>query len=188
LDCWEFPNGDDACVAGILLPAPANPRTGAALLAFDRHGLAYYDHLSDPAAAKVWMYHCWSPAVRGGHLRRPEPAWLHHGTEAVEVAGVTAAGQVYASQVRVREDLHVTSAALDDQHPFLAVTLLRPGLVAAVTRNAVLRLRREGTRLRILSRARVPLGAAVACFPHATTRELLVVCQDGTVLRLPLSG
>src|SRR5262249_51921528 len=96
LDCWEFPNRNDACVAGILLPAPANPRTGAALRPFARHGLAYYDHLSDPAAAKVCMYHCWSPAVRGGHLRRPEPAWLHHGTEAVEVAGVTAGGQVYA--------------------------------------------------------------------------------------------
>jgi hypothetical protein len=74
---------------------------------------------------------------------------------------------------------------LSDSRPFLAAALLQPGVVAAVTSKAVCWLRHDARGLKPLGRTPVDLPAAVACFRNTRGKELLLVCADGTVVRIP---
>ncbi len=189
LDNWEFARGCVPCTAGVLLPTSRNQPSGATLLAFVGHHFACYEH-AVTSEDTFDLQPGWQPAVpHGGSLRRPALNWLRRGTAGVEVTGITAEGQVYASEVRFEDDqFRVGSAATDGKPPYLAAALLRPGLVAAVTANAIVRLRREGSNFRILARTDVALAWPVACFAHHGTRELIVVCSDGTLVRVPIAG
>jgi hypothetical protein len=72
--------------------------------------------------------------------------------------------------------------------PYRAAALLGPGRVAGVTATQVRWLRCGPTRFTLWATTRADLADAVACFHSPQTGELLVVCRDGDVVRVPVPG
>jgi hypothetical protein len=71
---------------------------------------------------------------------------------------------------------------------YLAATIVRADLVAGVSRSHIDWLHTGDRGFVRRSTTRVNLRSAVACFPSPQTRELLVVCRDGVVVRVPMPG
>jgi hypothetical protein len=71
---------------------------------------------------------------------------------------------------------------------YQAVTLVRPNLLAAVGPDRIDWLRGSSGRFATYRRSPAVVGhsEAVACFPSAETRELLVVRRDGILVRVPV--
>jgi tetratricopeptide (TPR) repeat protein len=169
--------------AGLLLPGPESP-FGVALLAIDSGGPVAEDGFS----GSLWALNDWHPGLpQGGSLRRPVLSWLHAGAGQLEVAGVN--GGVYVSAVQVQDGRLAgvtTATSYGDRGSFLAASVIRPGLVAAVSRKAVHWLRREAgaPQLRPLSTTEVDVPWPVACFRHHRGKELIIVCSSGVIVRL----
>jgi hypothetical protein len=128
----------------------------------------------------------WLPS--GSSLKSPRLAWMRRGPNALELAVIGRERHLFWRDLTFSPTTSVTmsSARAMVPEPLLAVTIVRSGLVAAVTGTAVHWLRRTEHTFRSLGTTWWPLPNAVACFPHYPTRELVVVCGDGTVIRLPL--
>jgi tetratricopeptide (TPR) repeat protein len=130
----------------------------------------------------------WEPALPAAStLNNPPLAWLRKGPACLELAGVSAHGHSVAwfnldfpqaGFARVASGPHSGG-------PFRAATLVRPGLVAAVTSKDVRWLRASPRGLSCEHTTPADLPEAVACFPHYPGDELIVVCADGTVARVP---
>jgi hypothetical protein len=69
---------------------------------------------------------------------------------------------------------------------YLAATVVRPGLVAAVGPARIDWLGVGGAGFKLLGTTRAELGSALACFASQPTRELVVVCLDGGVVVVPV--
>ncbi len=133
----------------------------------------------------------WTPAPpAGSSLRSAVLSWDFRVTGRVEVAGVDAEGTLHGAYVRVRGtdrgelvlDRYTSPGA-----GYRAAAIVRPEFVAGVTaRDGIHWLRRSGARLVLDSTTWAALPSAVACFPSAATNELLVVCEGGDVVRLPV--
>jgi hypothetical protein len=168
---------------------------------------SFRDHGSRPAAlalrsAHVWYFDdYWAPqepqrkilgwSVHAGEhstLKQPTVAWLQIGKEGLELAGIGRVGGLFCSRLkfRGRELTDVLTHGLACQHPGLAVTVIRLGLVAVVNRTGVNLLRCGAGGFTSAGTMEVPLPSAIACFFHPWTSELLVVSSDGTVTRVPL--
>jgi hypothetical protein len=114
------------------------------------------------------------------------------GAVGVEIAGVDGDGDgnLYAADLRFTDGrlVETSTVARSGDVPFLAAAILRPGVVAGVTRKGIHWLRRGTGGLRPAGSTDVPLPAAVACFRHQRGSELIVVCGDGTLVRVPASS
>lgn len=116
-------------------------------------------------------------------------AWLQGG-KVLELAGIDEEGALHWSRLFYENDrLTETSrntAAPDDG--YRAVAILRPGLVAGVTRTSVNWLR-AGQRFIQVARDSVRTdNPVIAAFSSRPTQELLLVCSDGVIERLPVSN
>jgi tetratricopeptide (TPR) repeat protein len=69
---------------------------------------------------------------------------------------------------------------------YLAATMLLPRQFAGVHKDGVDWLRLDGRQLVVWTRTTVHLGNAVACFFSPLTMEMLVLCGDGTLVRVPV--
>jgi hypothetical protein len=69
---------------------------------------------------------------------------------------------------------------------YLAATLLRPGHVAGVSRSHIDWLRGGSKEFACWSVTEAALARSVACFPSYRTGELVIVCSDGVVVRVPI--
>jgi tetratricopeptide (TPR) repeat protein len=133
----------------------------------------------------------WTPARPPVPLfERPPVAWLRPDPEHLELAGRRADGSACWSRLHFGADGRpvVRTAGVSRKEAYHAVTLVRPGLVAAVGPNGVDWLCGGSGGLAPLRRAPAVVGHsdAVACFPSAETRELLVVRRDGFLVRVPV--
>jgi hypothetical protein len=131
----------------------------------------------------------WRAAPPAGcSLVAPARAWLMSSPQGLEVAGVDHEGTLWWSRFGV----FVPPEKIDQRRGHLAneryraAALLRPGEVAGVTRTGVSWARSTDLGLRVRSTTPAELGDAVACFASPLTRELLAVCANGDVVRVPV--
>jgi hypothetical protein len=135
-----------------------------------------------------WKALGWRPTLPAGStLWRPPLAWLPAGPDAVEVAAVGPEGMLCWARVAFPDGKlgEVSPATMSLAQPCLAVTLVKPGLLAAVTARAVHWFRVVGRGFARAAEWPEAFPEAVACFPHRRGDELIVVGADGTVSRAP---
>jgi hypothetical protein len=130
----------------------------------------------------------WRPTLpENSSLRQAPLAWVQRGPDHVELAGLGENGTVYWSALQLgvqQQRVRATNVEVRAEG-YLAATLLRPGFVAGVARTSIDWLRSGPDYFTRHSTTRVFLPSAVACCPSYPTHELLVVCQDGVVVRVP---
>ena len=153
-------------------------------------GWVYWERAGMDPDAIIWNTSGWEACVpEVGNLRHAALSWLYKGPEGGEIAGIGAQGQVYHSEIRL-DSAHRSATTRDlwAPSPHLAVAISRPGHLAAVTSAGVLALRRNQDGLRCKDWTHVvSLPTAVACFTIPGGKEVIVVCADGTLVRLPFA-
>jgi hypothetical protein len=119
-------------------------------------------------------------------LSAPQPAWRVTAPGELELAGLGDVGSVQWASVYHHAPYDPVARAVSAAGNYLAVAFVGPGRLAAVSPTGVDWLRRQGRQLAVTSSTAVGLEAAVACFHSPLTHELLVVCRDGWLVRLPV--
>jgi tetratricopeptide (TPR) repeat protein len=131
----------------------------------------------------------WRPElVRGSTLHQPQIAYRQTADQELELLGTDEEGVLHRSIVQFR------NGTLTDVTTFswpagacLAAAHVDSGLAVAVTPSFIQWLRLTGSGFEPKESFLVSLPNALACFPHYPTRELVVVCQEGSVVRMPLA-
>jgi tetratricopeptide (TPR) repeat protein len=179
--------------AALLLPAP--PQPGRAQDRIPAHRWHLF------RANQVWSTVRWdtdflAPAVLGwtpgsvaGTNLSPAPlGWLQRDLLQVELAAATASGVAgYALLAFDREgDAAVRTSLLTKGEGYLAATVVRPGLVAAVGPARIDWLGVGGAGFKLRGTTRAELRSALACFASQPTRVLVVVGVDGGVAVVPV--
>jgi len=170
--------------SAVLLPPAYEPAAGPTLLAVGGGELVHYDDLESPHRT-TWTVG-WRPVLpENTTLQRPGVSGLRKSPEALELAGVGEEGTVFWSDVEIRDGLLTRVATREFAGPeqVVAVALVGPGLIAAVTRTTIQWLRRSGKGFTVVARREHALPFVVACYPHYRGNELILVCADGTVGR-----
>jgi hypothetical protein len=178
----------------LILPCPHEPSPLAMIiLLFGENAVWYCEGPGGiaPNWRRTWRRAAlgWTPGVPPANsLRHPVVSWLQPDAQHLELAGVDANGTVHWSQLDLRADHFrvVSTQASVRAEGYQAAALVRPGLVAGVSRSHIDWLRGGQTSFLVTSTMRVTLPHAAACFPCALTKELIVVCQDGVVARVPV--
>jgi hypothetical protein len=116
-------------------------------------------------------------------------AWLPLRGRYLEIAGVTKGGGLGWAHLRLfgSDAAVLASQQKGGEPPFLAVALVRPGVVMGVQAGGVFPFFADEGRLQPRPAVRADLGDAVACAYSHATGELLVVTADGDVVRVPVT-
>jgi hypothetical protein len=186
-------NLQDPTFAAASWPRPGGSRLR--LVICDRNELRLLDSLDDNNWADSVPVG-WSPALpAGGRLHAPQLACLYEAPpDALELAGISATGEVCCSEVHavpmamrpgIMLSLQATRRLRPEQGRFRAATLVSHGRLAAVREAGVVWARVSGQYLAVTATTAASLPDAVACFHSANTKELLVVCSGGDVVRVP---
>jgi hypothetical protein len=127
----------------------------------------------------------WTPDVpEGSGLRQPVVSWVNADLDKVEFAGISQEGSVYWSKLCLKHDAVIATNVAADAR-YRAATIIRPGLVAAVTDDAVLWIQCGKTTLTRCAKVNAPFANTVACFAHAKTEQLLLLSSNGSIACLP---
>jgi tetratricopeptide (TPR) repeat protein len=172
-------------VAGLLVPLPERyPSKALGILAFNGDMLV--------AVSKNRGRFCetsvgWQPQLPlRSSLKSVPLSWLH--SIPLELAGLKEDGSLHWTCIRLAIDkiecLKTNSAAPDGG--YLAATIIRSGRLAAVRRSSIHWLRAGPKTFSPWAITRVSIPQAVACFPSRLTNELVVVCRDGSVVRVSI--
>jgi hypothetical protein len=74
----------------------------------------------------------------------------------------------------------------EEKH-YLAVRIVRPGLVAALTHSGIEWYRAGKAQFTTEGVTEASFPNAVACFGYEPTKELIVVSGDGSIGRVPMA-
>jgi tetratricopeptide (TPR) repeat protein len=175
--------------AALLLPARSQ---GVASLLCFRASLAWVQPLQHDLTGYS------STVTNIGWTPQPHPestlwhlpiSWLRAGDN-LEVAGLNVDGSLKWTKLHINgwhlENVASFSSKLVDDG-YRAATIIGRGLLAAVAQTRI-HWFRTGTASRMEKTGETPadLTHAVACFASLSTGELLVVCSDGELVRVPL--
>jgi tetratricopeptide (TPR) repeat protein len=174
----------DELGAAVLLNPDSSGRPDGWLL-FVGERLWYFAGGGDLQAAPPSLG--WRPGAHWGDLHSAPPlSWRLAGGQ-LDLAGIGLDESVQWAQASFLDDGNVAVArARAPQTGYLAATLLGPGRVAAVRRAGIDWLRVERAQLLPWTATGIDLTGAVACFHSPPTNELLVVCRDGWLVRVPV--
>jgi hypothetical protein len=130
----------------------------------------------------------WRPSIpEESSLLCPRIDWIRDGAEHLELVSVDEEGSLRWALLRL-SDAEIVCEARNSASPaggYLAATLIRPLFVAAVRSTSIHWLRaRKAKGFRPWSITRVAIPTAVACFVSHGTHELIVVCRDGSLVRV----
>jgi hypothetical protein len=180
---WALDVKEQAQVA-VLLPAPS--QGAAALLCFA--GPTAWLHPLEAQPEMVTVTGLGGPvqAPKGSSIWNPPVSLLRVGDD-LELVIMNTDGALYWYRLHINGWQLERRAALSaaPEGGYRAATLIRSGLVAAVSRTQIDWLR-AGERLQQLGETPADLSQAVACFASWPTGELLVVCANGELVRVPL--
>jgi len=132
----------------------------------------------------------WRPGSQlRGLCSAPPLSRLWRDREHLEIAGVDEDDSIHWTELDYghEEGVVLGGGASNAEWKYVAAALIRPGLVAGVTREGIVWLRRNGHRLQSNgTMTMASLENAVACAVSLPARELLVICREGAVVRVPL--
>jgi hypothetical protein len=131
----------------------------------------------------------WRPCGQLHGLCSPPPlSRLWRDRQHLEIAGVDEDDSIHWTEMDYShpERPALGGGASNAEWKYVATCLLRPGLLAAVTREGIVWLRRHRHQLQSEGMMPVALENAVACAVSLPTWELLVICREGVVVRVPL--
>jgi hypothetical protein len=144
----------------------------------------------DAPGQKGTMLHLgWRPGSQLRGLCSPPPLswhWRRYGP--LELVGIDEDDSIHWTAVDYSDPAHpvLGGGASTPQRSYRAAALVRSGLIAGVYDRGVDWLRHHRHRLLPSSATLLPLGDAIACAMSPPTRELLVICRDSSVVRVPL--
>jgi tetratricopeptide (TPR) repeat protein len=168
------------------LTGMAVPRTSGCLFCGD---VAWHFESVGRNEGKL-LHFGWRPGSQlRGLCSAPPLSRLWRDREHLELAGVDEDDSIHWTELDYShpEGVVLGGGASNAEWKYIAAALIRPGLLAGVTREGIVWLRRDGHRLQSGGMMTlVPLENAVACAVSLPARELLVICREGVVVRVPL--
>jgi hypothetical protein len=130
----------------------------------------------------------WRPTLPEGHTLRVAPlACIQVEPERFELAGLDREGVIYWSSLKINdaELIRTSNNISEGETVYQATTLVRPGLVAGVTKSRIDWLRCRPQKFALVASTPVVIDSPIACFPALRTDELVVVCRNGTLICVP---
>jgi len=170
--------------AGLVLPAYHHRDADLDAFAFGSDLLLF---LTRPARKLHRIRLGWTPQVlQESTLRSASLSWLQRDAEHLELAGLGAHGTMHWSLLLLSDGTLAVVATNTSALGYLAMTIVRSGLVAGVRRSCIDWCRTGSGQFSSWMTTKISLPNAVACFPSHQTDEVLVVCADGWMVRVPV--
>jgi hypothetical protein len=180
---WKHPVGFGA----LLLPSFEPEKSPIALLHW--YGPSVFYHRTVQGEPQQAFTLSWDLGkLQSSNVQAVPLAWLKHGTW-LELAGIDEEGALHWSKLAMLKSDKLAPATTSTAAPdegYVATAIVRPGLIAGVTRSGVNWLRGGQRFLQVTQtplRTEAPVVAAFASLP---TNELLLICGDGVLERLPV--
>jgi tetratricopeptide (TPR) repeat protein len=181
-----------ATLVGGLLSPPYDDGSaltaGALLIGADQ--VWYLSNVLRRRVNRIEAWLGWTPALpEASTLKTPGFSYLWNSPGEVELAGVSASGAIYWCSLSFDErfiGIKARNATKGDHH-YLACTIIRPGLIAAVTPTGIEWLRSGANHFSRQGIANIAVPNAVACFAYHRMKELIVVCADGSIGIVPMT-
>jgi hypothetical protein len=174
-------------VAGFLGPPFAGSESIRAVFMGDNHIWCLDDYVQCRQATAAWLG--WTPTIPDSStLELPGCSILWKSPNTIELTAVAASRATHWQEIRLEDrciDIRAKNMSEGDQC-YLASTMVRSGLVAAVTPTHIELLRAGAKQFTLQALARVSFPNAVSCFAYPRMRELIVVCSDGSISLVPL--
>jgi hypothetical protein len=132
----------------------------------------------------------WAPALWAGVGPTPAPlSWWLRDPQHGELVGMHEDGAVCWSLLLFYDGvLHNLATHISREVGYRAVTLVRSGLLAAVSPSRIDWLRVGPRGFSLWTSTWLASPQPVACFASLVTNEVLVVCTDGEIVRVPVPG
>jgi hypothetical protein len=181
-----------------VLPPVISPETQFSVLVFCNHRLWLGDGIRLNfrthcwEATKEWCEPgvSWTPCIpEGNPLQVPLISWVRKDQEHFEIAGLGPNQTIRWGLLHLDPEhdlMEVASNTAVRPEGYLATAIVRSGLVAGVSRSQIDWMRPGATNFTRLSATNVLLPTAIACFASRLTGELIVICQEGLVVRVPI--
>ena len=128
----------------------------------------------------------WRPASPGEGLRAAPLSWLVDSGDGFELVGLSARRHLALVPVVGRRAAHPEFGLQAGRRGYLAAAIVRPGLVAGVSRSRIDWLQTSSSQFRPWRMRPGGVPSAVAAFSSRPTGELIVVGRDGVLVRLPV--
>jgi hypothetical protein len=179
-----LPVRDASPTAGLLLPAPPHADDAFRVLVHDGGQWSLFGSTNPRRCASGL---CWNPCLPGPNRLRSVPlSWMTGDPEIVEVAGLGDFGTLQWAALQIADDgvelVAANTAVIEGG--YLAAAIIRPRLVAALTRSRVEWLRCGADKFSFSFSTEAAIPHPVACIASRRTSELIVVCEDGLVARV----
>lgn len=181
-----LPTQDESPTAALLVPRPIRPGSEFAVFVHDGHGWSLHDPFGKGRRPTGLL---WRPALPEPSTLRSVPvSWSFGAGGHIEVAGLGSHGTLHWAAFQAEDDQLTLLASNTDARlgGYLAAAVVRPGLVVGVTRTRVEWLRCGGDRFSFSFSTELSIPSAVACYASRRTGQLIVVCDDGFIARVPI--
>ncbi|MGE5754670.1 MAG: tetratricopeptide repeat protein, partial [Planctomycetaceae bacterium] len=179
------PRGEPAPSAALLVARSRGGDREPAILLNDGLG---WSLINDRTAAWQRSAPSWRPWLPDdSHLMSVPLGWMSNDPDHLELAGLGPNGTVHWASLNLAEGgFHLLAANVQTrERSYLAAAPVRPGLVAAVGPTRVEWLRGGAERFTPLAITEAAIPSAVACAGSRRTGELIIVCGDGFIARIP---
>jgi hypothetical protein len=179
--------GIENIAGAFLLPPYRALRDELATLWFEADGVwSQINQRTPPRKARLG----WCPDIRKGSSLATAPfSWLLTGPDRLELAGLRADGVICWARLQLEGEYFSYSASRSSaESDYLAVALVREGLLAAVRLDGIVWIRCGPNDMQPQSETRIDASKVIACFSCHVTHELILVCRDGMVGRLAIQN
>jgi len=171
-------------ISAVLLPPPRGPQPHPFALVFLEGRLW---HVNAGEIQELSLN--WKPGVpRGNQLRSANLSCVLREIDRLEVVTLDEPGIIHWLMIGVREK---SFKILANHYKvvnggYSAAALLRAGFAVGVAPTHVDWIRPRAKGLDVSARTKITLPRAVACFPSPMTGELVIICSNGVLARLPI--
>lgn len=131
----------------------------------------------------------WRPTLPEGHTLKAAPlACIQVEPDRFELAGLDREGLIYWSSLKINdaELIRTSNNESVGETVYKATTLVRPGLVAGVTKGRIDWMRCREQSFAPVGMTSIVIDSPIACFPAPRNDELVVVCRNGALICVPM--
>ncbi|HEV2950089.1 MAG TPA: hypothetical protein VGX70_22110 [Gemmataceae bacterium] len=177
--------------AGLLLPRLEN--IGILLLGGGFGGFAcpIKDFQDSGKGYRPFIRVGWTPSVpKKSSLESPVLASLQTSVDEVELAGITSEECLYWSRLHLEDDGKYEVRTICSRWPhhegYLAATIIKSDLVVGIKKDRIEWLRCSATDFSKRSETEIVFPSPVACYPHFSSNQLILISSEGTIGRVPI--